>query len=114
MLLLTQKLLYIFKAKYLSTSVSSISKALKFPRLLGYFEIWGTLQVLALEDVGINVEDVFPGDAAISPEVQLGMKASLSALHARGFIHGDIARRNFCIERSRVVLVDFEFSEECT
>jgi tRNA A-37 threonylcarbamoyl transferase component Bud32 len=36
------------------------------------------------------------------------MKSTLSRIHSAGYIHGDIARRNFCKKGNAVFLVDLE------
>ena len=35
------------------------------------------------------------------------MKSALARIHSVGYVHGDIARRNFC-KKANVVLVDLE------
>lgn len=35
------------------------------------------------------------------------MKSTLSRIHSAGYLHGDVARRNFC----KVFMVDFQMSQ---
>ena len=75
------------------------------PTLYGYYEIWGFLRILALEFVGNAV----PEDEKIDPTLRKKMKAALRHIHKAGFVHGDVARRNFCrTESGDVFLVDLE------
>jgi tRNA A-37 threonylcarbamoyl transferase component Bud32 len=36
------------------------------------------------------------------------MKTALARIHSAGYVHGDIARRNFCKKADVVFLVDLE------
>jgi tRNA A-37 threonylcarbamoyl transferase component Bud32 len=36
------------------------------------------------------------------------MKSALARIHSAGYIHGDVARRNFCKKAHVVFLVDLE------
>jgi hypothetical protein len=75
------------------------------PTLYGFYEVWGILRLLALEPVG----DAIPEDEQIDQTLRTKMKAALQRIHDAGFVHGDIARRNFCRRASGVVfLVDLE------
>ena len=75
------------------------------PTLYGFYEIWGILNVLALEPIG----DAIPEDKVIDMILRNKMKASLKCIHNAGYIHGDIARRNFCTTQGgNVYLVDLE------
>jgi hypothetical protein len=75
------------------------------PILHGFYEVWGILHVLALQPVG----NVIPEVERIDVIVRKKMKASLRQIHDAGYIHGDIARRNFCMTLSGdVFLVDLE------
>ena len=75
------------------------------PTLYGYYEIWGILRLLALEPVGKAI----PEDEEIDHTLRMKMKKALQHIHNAGFIHGDIARRNFCrTERGEIFLVDLE------
>ena len=75
------------------------------PILHSFYEVWGILHVLALQAVG----DAIPEDEQISAIFRKKMKASLGQIHDAGYIHGDIARRNFCMTLSGdVFLVDLE------
>jgi tRNA A-37 threonylcarbamoyl transferase component Bud32 len=71
------------------------------PRVHGYYDVWGLLRLLALEDVGTAI----PEDRPINTRTRRLMKSALARIHSAGYIHGDIARRNFC---KRVFLVDLE------
>ena len=74
------------------------------PRVHGYFEVWGHLKLLALEDVGITI----PLDGEINTRTRALMKSALARIHSAGYVHGDIARRNFCKKDNMVFLVDLE------
>lgn len=36
------------------------------------------------------------------------MKSAVSRIHTAGYVHGDIARRNFCERGNKIFLVDLE------
>ena len=75
------------------------------PTLYGFYEVWGILQLLDLEPVGNAVSE----DEQIDQTLRSKMKAALQRIHNAGFIHGDIARRNFCrTDSGDVFLVDLE------
>jgi len=75
------------------------------PKLYGLYEVWGILHLLALEPVG----DAIPQDAEIDQTLLGKMEDSLQRIHDAGFVHGDIARRNFCrTESGDIFLVDLE------
>lgn len=75
------------------------------PILHGFYEVWGILHILALQPVG----DAIPEDEPIDVILRKKMKASLRQIHDARYIHGDIARRNFCMTLSGdVFLVDLE------
>jgi len=75
------------------------------PKLYGFYELWGILHLLALEPVG----DAIPQDADIDQTLLGKMEDTLQRIHDAGFVHGDIARRNFCrTESDDVFLVDLE------
>lgn len=65
----------------------------------------GILKLLALEPVGDSISETMK----ISQSLRKKMKAALQRTHNAGFVHGDIARRNFCrTARGNVFLVDLE------
>lgn len=78
------------------------------PKLRGFYEVWGILKFLALEDVGKAISE----DQTINWRLRRMMKAALQRIHEQGYVHGDIARRNFCKMRNgrktEVFLVDLE------
>jgi len=75
------------------------------PKLYGFYEVWGILHLLALEPVG----EAIPQDAEIDQTLLGKMEDTLRRVHDAGFVHGDIARRNFCrTENGDVFLVDLE------
>lgn len=74
------------------------------PLVYGYYEVWGMLKFLMLQDVGSAI----PDDTPISETTRASMKLALGRIHEAGFIHGDIERRNFCIGGGHVYLVDLE------
>jgi hypothetical protein len=77
------------------------------PTLYGFYEVWGILQLLALEPVGDAISD----DELINVMLRMKMKAALRHIHDAGYVHGDIARRNFCRTlNGDVFLVDLERS----
>jgi hypothetical protein len=78
------------------------------PKVYGYFNIWGILCLLALQNVGESLEN-----KAISSSVRRKMKAALKDIHDSGYIHGDIERRNFCVtKKGAVFMVDLEHCEK--
>ena len=62
------------------------------------------MRLLALEDVGTAI----PEDAQIDTQTRIQMKSALTRIHSAGYVHGDIARRNFCKKVNVVFLVDLE------
>ena len=74
------------------------------PRVHGYYDVWGLLRLLALEDVGTAI----PEDKPIKTRTRTRMKSALARIHSAGYVHGDIARRNFCEKAGVVFLVDLE------
>ena len=74
------------------------------PKVYGFYEMWGILKLLALQPVG----DAIPEDEDINPKLRQKMKAALRCIHKAQYVHGDIARRNFCRKGSHVFLVDLE------
>ena len=74
------------------------------PRVHGYYDVWGLLRLLALEDVGTAI----PEDRPISTQTRRRMRSALARIHSEGYIHGDIARRNFCQKGHGIFLVDLE------
>ena len=72
------------------------------PRLYGYYNVWGTLDILVLEPVGHAVTE----GQTITPALRELMKS----IHAAGYLHGDIARHNFYIKQHRVFMVDLDMS----
>jgi hypothetical protein len=74
------------------------------PRVRGYYNVWGLLRLLALEDVGTAI----PASSPISATTRRRMRSVLAHIHAEGYIHGDIARHNFCKTGATVFLVDLE------
>ena len=73
------------------------------PQVGGYYDIWKLLRFLALEDVGTAIPEVGP----IDTQTRKKMRSALTQIHLAGYVHGDIARRNFC-KANAVFLVDFE------
>jgi len=74
------------------------------PQVRGYYDIWGLLRLLALEDVGTAI----PAAGPISATTRREMRSALARIHAEGYVHGDIERRNFCKRGTTVFLVDLE------
>jgi len=70
------------------------------PQVRGYYNIWGLLRLLALEDVGSMIPEAEPIDARIRRK----MRSALIRIHAEGYVHGDIERRNFCRRVERLKL----------
>ena len=73
-------------------------------RVHGYYDVWGLLRLLALEDVGTAI----PEHGPISTQTRTLMKSALAHIHSAGYVHGDIARRNFCKKANVIFLVDLE------
>ncbi|KAF8347604.1 hypothetical protein F5887DRAFT_1072595 [Amanita rubescens] len=61
-------------------------------------------RLLALEDVGTAI----PEDGEIDTQTRALMRSALARIHSAGYVHGDIARRNFCKKGGVVYLVDLE------
>jgi hypothetical protein len=76
------------------------------PRLYGYYNVWGILDILALEPVGHAVTE----DQTITPALRELMKSALGCIHTAGYLHGNITRQNFCIRQSKVFMVDLYMS----
>jgi hypothetical protein len=74
------------------------------PKLYGFYSVWGILKLLALQPVG----DSIPDNETISITLCRKMKDALQHIHDAGFVHGDVARRNFCKMGRDVFLVDLE------
>ncbi|KAF8346717.1 hypothetical protein F5887DRAFT_1180532 [Amanita rubescens] len=74
------------------------------PRVHGYYDVWGLLRLLVLEDVGTAIPEVGP----INPQTRERMISTLARVHLAGYVHGDIARRNFCQKGHAIFLVDLE------
>ena len=75
------------------------------PTFYGVFKVWGILKFLALEPVGDGISE----DENINQKHRIKMKAALQCIHNAGYIHGDIARRNFCrMQDGRIFLVDLQ------
>ena len=80
------------------------------PRVHGYYDLWGIVKFLMLQDVGVALSagEVIPNDLCER------MKIALGRIHTAGYIHGDIARRNFCVNGEEVFLVDLEMARAGT
>jgi len=74
------------------------------PRVYGYYDVCGLLRCLALEEVGTVILE----DGAIDTQTRALMRSALARIHSAGYVHGDIARRNFCKKGGVVFLVDLE------
>lgn len=74
------------------------------PRVCGYYDVWGLLRLLALEDVGTAISE----DGPINDQTRMKIESALTHIHLAGYIHGDIARRNFCKRADIVFLVELE------
>lgn len=77
------------------------------PQVHGYYNVWGLLNLLALEEVGNPIPEGVPIDC----QTRKKMKAALARIHSAGYVHGDVARRNFCQKNNQVFLVDLETLE---
>ena len=67
------------------------------PKVRGFYEVWAILKFLALEDVNEAISE----GQSIDWRLRREMKAALQHTHEQGYIHGDIARRNFCMQNGR-------------
>ncbi|KAH9986316.1 hypothetical protein BJV74DRAFT_928778, partial [Russula compacta] len=75
------------------------------PNLYGFYEVWGILKLLALQPVG----NAIPEDEPIDQTLREKMRAALRHIHDAGYVHGDVARRNFCrTDSGDIFLVDLE------
>ena len=79
------------------------------PRVYGYYNIWGVLDLLALEPVG----DAVTEDETITPALRELMKSTLERIHSAGYLHGDVTRRNFYIKDNTAFMVNLEMSRRC-
>ena len=79
-------------------------QGIAIPCVYGYYDVWGLLRLLALEDVGTAI----PEDGEIDTHTRALMRSTLARIHLAGYVHGDIARRNFCKKGGVVFLVDLE------
>ena len=79
------------------------------PRVYGFYNIWGILDILALEPVGEAVSE----DERITPALRNLMKSILGQIHSAGYTHGKVTRCNFCIKHNGVFMADFELSRLC-
>jgi len=79
-------------------------RSIVIPRVRGYYNVWGLLRLLALEDVGTAIPEHKP----ISTRTRTLMKSALARIHLAGYVHSDIARCNFCKKGNVVFLVDLE------
>jgi tRNA A-37 threonylcarbamoyl transferase component Bud32 len=77
------------------------------PKVYGYFNVWGILRLLALENVGEAIQD-----GPISSSLRSKMKAAIQHIHDAGYIHGDIERRNFCVKGELVFVTDLEYCQQ--
>jgi tRNA A-37 threonylcarbamoyl transferase component Bud32 len=78
--------------------------------MYGYYKVWGILHMLALEPVG----DAISEDRVISKTLRRKMKAALGHIHSAGYIHRDIAWRNFCERGDNIFIVDLKRSWRST
>ncbi|KAF8345189.1 hypothetical protein F5887DRAFT_1061817 [Amanita rubescens] len=75
------------------------------PTLYGFYMVWGILRLIALQPVGQAIAENEP----ITRQLRKKMKEALRCIHNAGYVHGDVARRNFCRTKSgRIFLVDLE------
>jgi tRNA A-37 threonylcarbamoyl transferase component Bud32 len=74
------------------------------PKFYGYYNVWGILNILALEPVGDSIEE----DRTISRNLRKKMRNALRRIHSAGYLHGDIARRNICERNGKVFFIDLE------
>jgi tRNA A-37 threonylcarbamoyl transferase component Bud32 len=78
------------------------------PKLYGYYGVWGILHILALEPVGHAISE----DRVITTTLRDKIKSALGRIHSAGYIHGDVARRNFCERDNKIFVVDLELSRQ--
>ena len=75
------------------------------PKLYGSYMVWEILQLIALQPVGQAIAE----NEAINQQLHRKMKKALCCIHDAGYVHGDVARRNFCMtESGRIFLVDLK------
>ena len=75
------------------------------PKLYGFYSVWGILRLIALQPVG----EPIPEDETIDQRLRKKMRKALRYIHGAGYVHGDVARRNFCrTRRGHIYLVDLE------
>lgn len=75
------------------------------PTLYGFYMVWGILQLIALEPVGQAITE----DESITWQLREKMREALRCIHNAGYVHGDVARHNFCrTDSGRIFLVNLE------
>lgn len=75
------------------------------PTLYGFYTVWGILRLIALEPVGQAITET----ETINQQLRQKMRDALYRIHRAGYVHGDVARRNFCRRQDgRIFLVDLE------
>ena len=75
------------------------------PKFYGSYMVWGTLWLIALQPVGWAIAE----NEAINQQLRRRMKKALCCIHNAGYVHGDVARCNFCrTESGHIFLVDLE------
>ena len=75
------------------------------PKFYGFYRVWGILWLIALQLVGEAIGENEP----IDEQLREKMRKALGCIHEAGYVHGDVARRNFCRTRSGdIFLVDLE------
>ena len=79
-------------------------QSIVIPRVYGYYDVWGLLRLLALEDV----RSAIPEDGDIDTLTRALMNSALARIHSKGYVYDDIARRNFCKKADVIFVVDLE------
>jgi hypothetical protein len=75
------------------------------PKFYGSYVVWGILRLIALQPVGQAITE----NEAINQQLREKMKKALRRIHDASYVHGDVARRNFCrTESGCIFLVDLE------
>jgi len=93
-----------FCRSYSTAAHQAVAAAGYAPALLGYEQL-----VQGWWLIGQEFVDAVPWDEMVDKPVE-PLKAAVRALHAAGFVHGDLRGCNILVAASAVYLIDFEWA----